>query len=78
MTPRYIKKFVFGDFAEAFRFMCEVADAAERMNHHPKWTNVYKTVEFWLRTHSDNDRITRKDNELADAIEAIAARYLDR
>lgn len=69
------KKFVFGNFEEAFNFMKRVASVANQMNHHPKWTNVYKTVEIWLRTHSENDAITEKDEKLALAIEEIASDY---
>jgi 4a-hydroxytetrahydrobiopterin dehydratase len=69
------KKFVFKNFEEAFDFMKRVAYVAKEMNHHPKWTNVYKTVEIWLRTHSENDSITEKDQKLARAIEEIASDY---
>ncbi|HEU4632575.1 MAG TPA: 4a-hydroxytetrahydrobiopterin dehydratase, partial [Flavisolibacter sp.] len=41
-------KFEFNDFNEAFAFMTRVALVAEKMNHHPKWTNVWNTVEVWL------------------------------
>ena len=42
------RKFEFKDFSEAFAFMTRVALISEKMNHHPKWTNVWNTVEVWL------------------------------
>jgi 4a-hydroxytetrahydrobiopterin dehydratase len=56
--------FVFGDFVEAFGFMTQVALVAERMNHHPEWCNVYKTVAISLSTH-DVGGLTHRDIELA-------------
>lgn len=61
----------FGDFAEAFAFMTRVAFAAEAMNHHPEWSNVYDRVIIGLRTH-DADAITALDVELAGRIDAYA------
>jgi 4a-hydroxytetrahydrobiopterin dehydratase len=58
------KKFVFKDFNEAFGFMSRVALAAEKMDHHPEWFNVYKTVEVTLSTH-DAGGVTEKDIALA-------------
>jgi len=65
------KKFLFKDFNEAFGFMCRVALIAEKMNHHPKWTNVWNTVEVWLNTHDAGDIVTDKDRKLAERIAAI-------
>lgn len=65
------RKFEFKDFNEAFGFMTRVADAAESMNHHPKWTNMYNTVEFWLSTHDAGDVVTDKDRKLADEIDKV-------
>ncbi len=65
------KKFEFEDFSEAFGFMTRVALAAEKMNHHPKWTNVYNTVEVWLNTHDAGDVVTEKDLKLAKKIDAL-------
>ena len=65
------RKFVFADFSEAFSFMTRVALAAEKMNHHPLWTNVYNTVEVWLCTHDAGDIITDKDVKLAEKIDAL-------
>ncbi|MGN6604304.1 MAG: 4a-hydroxytetrahydrobiopterin dehydratase [Ginsengibacter sp.] len=65
------KKFSFKDFSEAFSFMTCVALAAEKMDHHPKWTNTYNTVEIWLSTHDAGDIVTAKDRELATKIDAL-------
>lgn len=65
------KTFVFKDFNEAFGFMTRAALIAEKMDHHPEWRNVYKTVEVVLSTH-DAGGVTRLDVELATAMNAIA------
>ena len=65
-------KFEFKDFNEAFSFMTRVALIAEKMDHHPKWTNVYNTVEIWLSTHDAGDIVTDKDKKLAEKIRKIA------
>ena len=65
------KKFVFKNFSEAFAFMTRVAIEAEKMDHHPLWTNVWNTVEIWLNTHSAGNIVTDKDRELAKKIDAI-------
>jgi 4a-hydroxytetrahydrobiopterin dehydratase len=65
------KTFVFKDFNQAFGFMARVALAAEKMDHHPEWSNVYKTVEVVLSTH-DAGGITEKDIALARAMNAFA------
>ena len=70
------KRFVFEDFNVAMAFMNEVAEVCSQMNHHPKWTNIYKTVECWLRTHDAGDVITDADHELAQAMDRIASSLL--
>jgi 4a-hydroxytetrahydrobiopterin dehydratase len=65
------KKFDFKDFSEAFAFMTRVALAAEKMDHHPLWTNVYNKVEIWLNTHDAGDIVTEKDKKLAKIIDAL-------
>ena len=65
------KKFEFSDFSEAFAFMTRVALEAEKMNHHPLWTNVWNTVEIWLNTHDAGDVVTDKDRKLSEKIDAI-------
>lgn len=64
-------KFAFADFSQAFAFMSRVALAAEKMNHHPKWTNVYNTVEIWLSTHDAGGIVTEKDHSLSKEIDKI-------
>lgn len=65
------KTFEFKDFVQAFGFMSQVAIIAEKMNHHPNWSNVYNTVSFELNTHDAGDVVTEKDHKLAAAIDAI-------
>lgn len=65
------KTFVFKDFNAAFGFMTRAALVAEKMDHHPEWRNVYKTVEVVLSTH-DAGGVTALDLELARAMNAIA------
>jgi 4a-hydroxytetrahydrobiopterin dehydratase len=65
------KKFVFADFNEAFGFMARVALAAEKLDHHPEWSNVYKTVEVTLSTH-DAGGLTERDVALAEAMDRFA------
>ena len=61
------RKFEFKNFSEAFAFMTRVALEAEKMDHHPLWTNVYNTVEIWLSTHDAGDTVTDKDKKLSNA-----------
>ncbi|MBS1748443.1 MAG: 4a-hydroxytetrahydrobiopterin dehydratase [Bacteroidetes bacterium] len=68
---RLYKKFEFKDFSEAFAFMTRVALAAEKMDHHPLWTNVYNKVEIWLSTHDAGNVVTAKDRKLAEKIDAL-------
>jgi 4a-hydroxytetrahydrobiopterin dehydratase len=65
------RSFEFADFSEAFAFMTKVALAAEKMNHHPLWTNVYNKVEIWLSTHDAGDVVTEKDRKLAEKIDKL-------
>jgi 4a-hydroxytetrahydrobiopterin dehydratase len=65
------KKFVFKDFNQAFGFMSRAALVAEKMDHHPEWFNVYKTVEVTLSTH-DAGGLTDRDVKLAEAMDKIA------
>lgn len=58
------KTFTFKNFNQAFGFMSRVAMMAEKMDHHPEWSNVYKTVEVTLATH-DADGVTELDIKLA-------------
>lgn len=65
------RRFQFADFSEAFAFMTRVALLAEKADHHPRWTNVWNTVEIWLNTHSAGNIVTDKDRKLAAQIDAI-------
>lgn len=65
------RKFQFKNFSEAFAFMTRVAIEAEKMNHHPNWSNVYHTVEIWLCTHDAGDIVTEKDHQLAKKIDGL-------
>ncbi|KAA0698773.1 4a-hydroxytetrahydrobiopterin dehydratase [Neorhizobium sp. P12A] len=67
------KTFKFGNFVEAFGFMAESALAAEKLNHHPEWFNVYSRVDVTLTTH-DAGGLTDHDIRLAKAMEKAAAR----
>jgi len=67
------RTFVFKDFKSAFAFMTKVAAVADRLDHHPWWSNGYNKVEFELSTHDAGDKVTDKDKHLADSIDAIYA-----
>ncbi len=66
------RKFQFKNFSEAFAFMTRVALEAEKMDHHPDWSNVYDTVEIRLSTHSAGNVVTDKDRKLAQKIDSLA------
>ena len=61
------RQFEFENFVEAFGFMSSVALLAEKMNHHPEWSNVYNRVEIFLTTH-DTGGITERDFALAEQV----------
>lgn len=65
------RQFTFADFSEAFAFMTRVALLAEKMDHHPFWTNVYNKVTIELNTHDAGDIVTDKDRKLVAAIDKI-------
>lgn len=65
------RKFEFRDFSEAFAFMTRVALLAEQHQHHPRWSNVWNTVEIWLSTHDAGNVVTEKDHALAKAIDTL-------
>ena len=64
------KKFQFKNFNQAFGFMIRVALQAEKMDHHPEWTNVYNTVDITLTTH-DAGGVTEKDIDLANFMDRV-------
>lgn len=68
---RLVKTFQFNNFIEAFGFMARVALLAEKMDHHPLWTNVYNRVSFELSTHDAGDVVTDKDRKLAKEIDRL-------
>jgi 4a-hydroxytetrahydrobiopterin dehydratase len=65
------KTFTFKDFNQAFGFMTRAALVAEKMDHHPEWFNVYKTVQVTLATH-DAGGVTELDVKLAETMDTIA------
>ena len=67
------KTFTFKDFSEAFTFMTRVAIIAEKMNHHPTWTNTWNKVTFELSTHDAGNTVTDRDRKLAEAIDRLIA-----
>ena len=66
------RTFTFKNFIEAFGFMTRVALVAEKMNHHPEWSNVYNKVEIHLTSHDAGDIVTDKDKKLAAEIDKIS------
>lgn len=69
------QNFIFGSFAEAFGFMAEVAIIAEKIDHHPEWTNIWRKVAVTLTTHSAKG-LTELDFVLAKAMNEIAKKRL--
>jgi len=67
-----VKTFRFKDFNTAFGFMTRIALAAEKLDHHPEWFNVYNRIDVLLATH-DADGVTMADVELAKIMDAAAA-----
>lgn len=67
-----VKTFKFKDFTEAFGFMTKVAIVAEKMNHHPTWTNTWNIVSFQLSTHDAGNKVTDLDRKLAKSIDALS------
>ena len=65
------KTFQFKNFVEAFGFMTKAAIWAEKLNHHPEWSNVYKTVEVTLTTH-DTGGLSELDGKLAAKLDQLA------
>jgi len=69
-----VREFVFADFNEAFSFMTQVALAAEKLDHHPEWANVYNRVNIVLSTH-DAGGLTERDFELAGVADVAFERF---
>lgn len=70
---RLTKTFKFRDFNEAFGFITRVALIAEKLDHHPTWTNTWNTVSFELTTHDAGHKVTDRDRKLAEAIDRLIA-----
>jgi 4a-hydroxytetrahydrobiopterin dehydratase len=68
---KLVREFKFKDFIEAFGFMTKVAFEAEKMGHHPNWSNVYNTVSIELTTHDAGNTVTEKDRKLAAKIDNL-------
>ena len=66
-----VAEFKFDDFVSAFGFMSAVALHAEKMNHHPEWSNVYNRVNIKLTTHDAGNTVTDKDRKLSQAISSL-------
>ena len=67
-----VRTFKFADFSEAFGFLTRVALHAEKVGHHPEFTNVWNRVDFRLTSH-DAGGVTDRDVSLAEAINQLAA-----
>ena len=67
-----VRQIKFKDFVEAFGFMTQVALLAEKMDHHPEWSNVYNRVEILLTTHDCNG-LSARDVTLAQGIDRLIA-----
>ena len=67
------RTFEFDNFIEAFGFMSKVAIIAEKMDHHPNWSNVYNTVNIELSTHDQGNIVTDLDHRLAAAIDELVS-----
>ena len=65
------RTFEFKDFSEAFAFMTRVALIAEKMNHHPEWSNVYNKVVMKLNSHDAGNTVTDRDRKMAAAIDKL-------
>src|SRR4051812_42168400 len=76
-TTTLQREFEFRNFSEAFGFMSAVALHAEKLQHHPTWTNSYNKVTIWLTTHSVSG-LTQRDIDLARLISEAAARYTQK
>lgn len=68
------RNFVFADFVQAFGFMTQLALHAEKMNHHPEWSNVYNRVNIVLTTH-DAGGLTERDITLARLADGLAQQF---
>ena len=65
------RSFTFNNFIDAFAFMTKVAFVAEKLNHHPNWTNSYNKIDIALYTHDAGNTVTDKDRKLASEINKV-------
>lgn len=70
---RLTKDFEFEDFPAAFAFMTRVAFLAEKLHHHPEWSNVYNKVSIALTTHEQGNTVTDYDREFAAAVDKLVS-----
>lgn len=70
---KLVRSFEFKDFSEAWAFMNRVALLAEKMDHHPNWSNVYNSVSIELTSHDAGNTVTERDRKLAKAIDKLLA-----
>lgn len=71
-----LAKFMLADFKTVMQVVVQVADVAERLGHHPTWSNTYNQLSFALTTHDAGNQITLMDVELAESISAIVESIL--
>ncbi|GIW41744.1 MAG: putative pterin-4-alpha-carbinolamine dehydratase [Candidatus Binatia bacterium] len=71
---KLFREFRFSDFVQAFSFLAAAALVAEKLDHHPEWSNVYRTVRVFLSTH-DAGGVTELDFQLAATMNELAARW---
>ncbi|MGZ5242572.1 MAG: 4a-hydroxytetrahydrobiopterin dehydratase [Bacteroidia bacterium] len=69
------RSFKFKNFTDAFAWMTQVALAAEKMDHHPEWTNVYNKVDVKLTSHDAGNTVTDRDRKLADKMDKFFERF---
>jgi 4a-hydroxytetrahydrobiopterin dehydratase len=70
------RKFEFADFAEAFAFITKVAAVAERLDHHPDWSQSWNVVEITLSSHDAGRTVTARDHKLADEINHVFDQFV--
>jgi 4a-hydroxytetrahydrobiopterin dehydratase len=69
------RRFEFRDFAEAFAFMTKVAAVAERLDHHPDWSQSWNVVEITLSSHDAGRKVTARDLTLAEEINRVLEEF---
>lgn len=72
------KRFVFADFAHAIAFMSAAREPIDKLNHHPRWENVWNRLDVYLSTHDIGNQVSPKDVELAQLLESLYAGAKDK